>query len=52
MLETDPVVRFQTNSGISRNFGKGHLQTTNLQAPILAEIARAAELLLQLRLYE
>ena len=52
MLESDPVVRLQTNFQILRNFGKICAQATDLQAPILAEIARAAELLLQLRLYE
>ena len=52
MLESDPVVRLQTNLQILRNFGKRWAQATDLQAPILTEIARAAELLLQLRLYE
>ena len=52
MLEMDCGVRLETNGWILRNFGNRWAQATDLQAPILAGIARAAELLLQLRLYE
>ena len=52
MLETDWAVPFQTNGSILRNFENRWVQATKMQAPILDEIARAAELLSQLRLYE
>ena len=52
MLEMDCGVRLETNGWILNNFGKRWAQAIDLQAPILAEIARAAELLVQLRLYE